>query len=81
MGNTAAQWTARSLSSEPFVNLELHGIDALDTRDGLGFLSKTQPDVNREWQQKLATLDVVITELRRAGYSFVTLRDVARRGG
>lgn len=81
MGNTAARVTARSLGSESFVNLELHGIDALDTRDGLENLAKTQPDVKRDWPQKLETLDVVIAELRRAGFSFVTLREVARQRG
>jgi hypothetical protein len=74
-------WIARRLArmcvGEPLVNLELHGIDVLDAADGLQSLRPHQPDVRVPKEQKLEALRATVEELRRAGYSFVRLRDAA----
>jgi hypothetical protein len=79
VGQTAAMKLARSLTEQPFVNLELHGIDALDWNDGLGSLAKVQPDLRIAWQRKLETFTAAISVLRRSGFSFVTLREAASK--
>lgn len=66
------------IDGRPLVNLELHGIDVLDARDGLEALRPHQLDVRVPVETKLATLRAVVEDLARRGYSFVTLRDAAR---
>lgn len=77
----AGPWKASLLTrmciGEPLVNLELHGIDVLDDRDGLEALLPHQPDVRLPVARKLESLHAVIDTLKRAGYTFVTLRDAA----
>jgi hypothetical protein len=63
---------------EPLVNLELHGIDVLDAADGLEPLRKHQPDVRVTKEKKIAALEAVFEELRKAGYAFVTLGEAAK---
>jgi peptidoglycan/xylan/chitin deacetylase (PgdA/CDA1 family) len=77
-GARAARELARGVVGEPLVNLELHGIDVLDSGDGLSGLSKHQPDVNVPHKRKLETLTGVLCTLEDAGYKFVTLADAAR---
>ncbi len=77
-GPTRAGLLTRMCLGEPLVNLELHGIDALDAEDGLEALRPHQPDVRVSRARKLETLDVVVKVLREAGYSFVTLREAAK---
>ena len=83
-GPTVARSLARMCVGEPFVNLELHGIDVLDAGDGLEALRGHQPDVRVAHAKKLEALHATYEVLRRAGYSFVTLREAAeavkRRG-
>jgi len=67
-------WMARA----ELVNLELHGIDVLDTDDGLEALKPHQPDVRITKQRKLETLSAVVEVLRNAGYGFVRLDEAAR---
>jgi hypothetical protein len=76
MGKTTAVSVTRAVCGQAFVNLELHGIDALDRNDGLEYLATVQPDLRIKWERKLDTLSSVISVLRRAGFTFVTLRDV-----
>jgi hypothetical protein len=76
MGETAAKAMAYSIAQQPFVNLELHGIDALDKRDGLERLARVQPDLRISWEQKLSTLEAVLSVLKRSQFSFVTLREI-----
>ena len=78
-GANKARWLTRMVVGEPVVNLELHGIDALDASDGLEPLRAVQPDVRIAWQDKLETLSQSLQELRRAGYSFVRLDEAAQR--
>jgi hypothetical protein len=76
-GPTRARWLARMCVGEPLVNLELHGIDVLDANDGLEALRPHQPDVKVPFERKIEALVAAIGELRRAGYSFVTMREAA----
>ncbi len=77
-GHRVARQLARTVIGEPLVNLELHGIDVLDAGDGLGALSKHQPDVKITYQKKLESLTAVVETLREAGYRFVRLDEAAR---
>ncbi len=72
-GPTGARKLAEMCVGEPLVNLELHGIDVLDERDGLEELAPHQLDVRIARERKLASLRAVISTLRDAGYSFTTL--------
>jgi peptidoglycan/xylan/chitin deacetylase (PgdA/CDA1 family) len=76
-GPRRARWLTRMVAGEPLVNLELHGIDALDARDGLEALVQHQPDVRISWPRKLEAFASAISTLRAAGYRFVRLRDAA----
>ncbi len=79
----AGPWRASLLTrmciGEPLVNLELHGIDVLDDEDGLTALKPHQPDVRVPVARKIETLYAVIETLKRAEYTFVTLREAAER--
>lgn len=72
---------ARSLVGEPLVNLELHGVDLLDSGDGLEPLAKLQVDLRVPLQRKRRALEGVIETLRAAGYELVTLAEAAERLG
>jgi peptidoglycan/xylan/chitin deacetylase (PgdA/CDA1 family) len=72
-GPKLARRMARACVGEPLVNLELHGIDALDGSDGLDSLAAHQTDVRVPKANKSNALRAAISELREAGYSFVTL--------
>ncbi len=76
-GPTRARWLARMCVGLPLVNLELHGIDVLDAEDGLEALRPHQPDVRVRHARKLEALDAVVSELRAAGYTFVTMLEAA----
>jgi peptidoglycan-N-acetylglucosamine deacetylase len=78
-GEVVARALARMCVGAPLVNLELHGIDVLDAADGLEALRPHQPDVRVARDRKLDALRAAVSELRRAGYAFVTLREAAAR--
>jgi hypothetical protein len=80
-GAAVARRLARMCVGEPLVNLELHGIDVLDADDGLEALRPHQVDVRVARDRKLEALRAAVSELRRAGYGFVTLREAAGRVG
>jgi peptidoglycan/xylan/chitin deacetylase (PgdA/CDA1 family) len=83
LGPDRARWLTRGVIGEPVVNLELHGIDALDASDGLGPLRPHQLDLRVPVERKLACLTAALEALRAAGYSFVRLDEAAaqlRRG-
>jgi hypothetical protein len=67
---------ARGVVGEPFVNLELHGIDALDERDGLSELAKYQRDLRIPWSKKLDAIDAAVTLLRGSGYASVRMDEL-----
>ncbi len=77
-GALGARWLTRTVVGAPLVNLELHGIDALDYRDGLDSLRSVQPDVRVPVEKKLMALDAAVGTLRSAGYEFVPLSELAR---
>ncbi len=68
-------------AGEPMINLELHGIDVLDSADGLELLRSHQLDVRIPRERKLQALRVTIEALRAARYSFVTLAEAAAAFG
>ncbi len=76
-GPSRAALLARMCIGEPLVNLELHGIDVLDASDGLEALRPHQPDVRVAVARKLEALRTVYRVLRKAGYTFVTMREAA----
>ena len=76
-GASRARLLARMCVGEPLVNLELHGIDVLDESDGLGELRPYQLDVRIAKGRKIDAILAAIEELKRAGYTFVTMRDAA----
>jgi peptidoglycan/xylan/chitin deacetylase (PgdA/CDA1 family) len=78
-GPTGARRLAQMCVGEPLVNLELHGIDVLDERDGLEALVDHQPDVRVVRERKIAALRAVIEVLRDEGYTFTTLREAATK--
>ena len=77
-GARLARQLTRMVAGERLVNLELHGIDVLDTNDGLSELARHQPDVRIPHASKLETLSVVVQTLRAARYQFVRLDEAAR---
>lgn len=77
LGSTGAGWLAKTLKGRSFVNLEFHGIDLLDERDGLVELRHHQPDVGLPLERKQTSFQAAIGQLRGAGYRFVTLREAA----
>ncbi len=78
-GPVLARGLARMCVGEPLVNLELHGIDVLDAADGLEALRPHQVDVRVARDRKIEALRAAVSELRGAGYAFVTLAEAARR--
>ena len=76
-GPSRARLLAKMCIGEPLVNLELHGIDVLDAEDGLEALRPHQPDVRVPHRRKLDALLAVVSELKTAGYTFVTMREAA----
>ncbi|MGH7327598.1 MAG: polysaccharide deacetylase family protein, partial [Polyangiaceae bacterium] len=77
-GPAVATRLARGCIGEPFANLELHGIDVLDTDDDLHALRPHQPDVRVTRETKIESLAAVVDVFREAGYSFVTMAEAAK---
>jgi len=78
-GVMGARLLARGVLGEPYVNLELHGLDALDQHDGLAELAKRQRDLRVSWSRKLSAIDEAVATLRSAGYGLVRMDELARR--
>jgi len=78
MGPLVARQLAKAVSGEPLVNLELHGIDVLDTSDGLEELTPFQHDVRVPHRRKLEALTAAVETLRAEGHDFVRLDEAAR---
>lgn len=79
LGALGARLLAKGVLGEPFVNLELHGIDALDQHDGLAELAKHQPDLRIPWSKKLDAIDAAVTLLKHQGYGCVRMDELAAR--
>jgi len=78
-GVFGARLLAGGVAGEPFVNLELHGIDALDVNDGLGDLARHQRDLRIPWTKKLDAIDAAVGVLRGKGYASVRMDELAAR--
>lgn len=76
-GTIGARILANGVVGEPFVNLELHGIDALDQHDGLTELAKKQRDLRIPWSRKLDAIDAAVSLLRGKGYRCVRMDELA----
>jgi hypothetical protein len=76
-GPDGARRLAQLVLGEPLVNLELHGLDALDASDGLADLGAHQHDVRVAVRRKLDALHAVVELLRDNGYAFVRLDEAA----
>jgi peptidoglycan-N-acetylglucosamine deacetylase len=76
-GTMGARILANGVVGEPFVNLELHGIDALDQHDGLTELAKKQRDLRVPWSRKLDAIDAAVSLLRGKGYRCVRMDELA----
>jgi len=76
-GPRIARLLARLCAREPLVNLELHGIDFLDAKDGLAHLVPHQPELRIPLTQRLEALSAAIDVLARRGARFVTLERAA----
>ncbi|HMA97785.1 MAG TPA: polysaccharide deacetylase family protein [Polyangiaceae bacterium] len=77
LGARGARALVQQVVGERLLNLELHGIDALDASDGLGELAAVQRDLRIPWRSKLGIFSGVVRQLKQAGYLFVTLQDLA----
>lgn len=75
-GPAGARLLSQGVVGEPTVNLELHGIDALDQGDGLSDLARFQPDLRIPWPKKLDAIGAAISSLRRHGYRCVRMVDL-----
>ena len=81
LGPDRARWLTRRVAKQGFVNLELHGMDALDVQDGLEDLGDHQFDLRVAVARKLDALAGAVETLREAGYAFVRLDEAARTVG
>ncbi|MES1182696.1 MAG: polysaccharide deacetylase family protein [Myxococcales bacterium] len=75
-GTFGARLLAQGVLGEPFVNLELHGIDALDQNDGLSALAKHQRDLRIPWSKKLEAIDAAVGLLLGRGYRAVRMDEL-----
>lgn len=76
-GPSGARLLARMCSGEELVNIELHGMDALDRGDGLEALAPYQPELRSSLAHRLDSLAALVEALTRAGYAFVRLDEAA----
>ncbi|HEY3499801.1 MAG TPA: polysaccharide deacetylase, partial [Polyangiaceae bacterium] len=77
-GTDATRLLTRTLVVEPFVNLELHGIDFLGRDDDLAPLAPYQPDARLPLARKLAALTAAVELLQKFDFTFVRLDEAAR---
>ncbi len=78
LGARGARWLTRAVLGQPLVNLELHGLDFLDSSDVPGALARVQADLRRPWPRKREALLAVLELLRKHRYAFVSLAEAAR---
>lgn len=77
-GRTLSRLLTRACLREPFINLELHGIDFLDCTDDLEHLVPYQHELKIPLATRLDALASCIQLLQAKGFSFVRLDEAAR---
>jgi hypothetical protein len=78
-GPWGARMLAKGLLGQPLVNLELHGIDALDESDGLTELARVQRELRIPWHKKLEAIGSAVDYLSSKGYRCVTMLELLER--
>jgi peptidoglycan/xylan/chitin deacetylase (PgdA/CDA1 family) len=76
-GPRLGRWLVRACASDVLVNLELHGIDFLEPRDGIEDVARAQRDARLALGRKLEVLGAAVAELKAAGYQLVRLAEAA----
>jgi hypothetical protein len=77
-GSDGARLMTRTLLLEPFVNIELHGLDFLGADDELGDLLRHQPDARLGRAHKLAALTAAVELLKKMRFAFIRLDEASR---
>jgi peptidoglycan-N-acetylglucosamine deacetylase len=77
LGPAGARRLTNTVVGLPFINLELHGIDFLDSRDVPKALLAVQPDLRVTLNRKLQALSAALEALRSHGYAAVRLDEAA----
>lgn len=77
LGPKGARMLLRSCAREAFVNIELHGMDALCVEDGLEALKNRSPELKTSLQRRMDALSAAVSVLKDAGFSFVRLDEAA----
>ncbi len=77
-GPRLATIMTKAMTSRRFIGLELHGIDLLDTSDGLSSLASYQPDLSEPLERKLTILEAVFRTLIQRGSQLIPCIDAAR---
>lgn len=82
-GPAGARLLARACAAEPFVNVELHGIDFVSSADALDLevLAAHQPELTRDVERRILAVAELVRELRAHDFSFVRLDEAARAFG
>jgi peptidoglycan-N-acetylglucosamine deacetylase len=76
-GRRLACRLARACATASLVNIELHGIDFLEPRDGIEDVAAVQADVRLPLAHKLGLFGAVVSELKAVGCRFVRLAEAA----
>lgn len=77
-GAGGARALAWACSGQPFVNLELHGMDFLDAADlGPHPLTRLQPELRAPPAERMDSLTAFVESLKSRGFAFVTLAEEA----
>src|SRR5262249_32489868 len=76
-GPPPARLLGRACRREPFVNIELHGIDFLDASDGLSALMGHQAELSVPLARRLEAVEAALDVFVREGFSFVRLDEAA----
>ena len=78
-GPSIARLLARTASTTPFVNLELHGMDFVAPADlGSHPLTRLQPELHTPLDHRIDALTSFVETLQTRGFTFVTLAEAAR---
>ncbi len=79
-GVSGARALAWACAADPFVNLELHGMDFLDAADVAPHpLASLQPELRAPLGARLDRLTIFVETLKSRGFAFTTLAEAAAR--